>query len=188
MDLGELLLFTKESGASDLYLSAGAPVMIRVHGDVKRLAVPGVPEGGVPREEVHRLLYDVLTDTQRKRLEENYELDFSFNLGESGRFRANAFIHDRGEGAVFRVIPGQILSFEQLGVPDVVVQLSARAHGLVLVTGPTGSGKSTTLAAMVDWINENTCGHIITVEDPIEFVHRPKNCMVHQREVGPNTR
>jgi twitching motility protein PilT len=188
MDLGELLLFTKQSGASDLYVSAGAPPMVRVHGDVKKLNIPEVPAEGFPREDVRRMLYDLLTDGQRKRLEETLELDFAVSLGKAGRFRANLFFHDRGEGGVFRVIPDGIQTFGQLGLPEALSNLAERPHGLVLVTGPTGSGKSTTLAAMVDWINQNLDGHIITIEDPIEFVHKPKRCMVHQREVGPNTK
>jgi twitching motility protein PilT len=188
VDLGELLLFTRQSGASDLYLSAGAPIMVRVHGEVRRLAIPDLPPDGVPREEVHRMLYDVLSDSNRKRLEEHLELDMSVTLRDGGRFRANCFYHDRGEGGVFRVIPGDVPTFSSLGLPETIAHLAERPHGLVLVTGPTGSGKSTTLAAMVDYINQREPGHIITIEDPIEFVHKPKQCMVHQRELGTNTR
>jgi twitching motility protein PilT len=188
MDLGELLQFTKLSGASDLYLSAGAPLMVRLHGDVKPLQAPGVPPEGPAPDEVRRMLYDVLGDTQRKQLEEHFELDLSLSLSGVGRFRANAFFHDRGVGAVFRVIPDSIPTFAQLGLPEVLRTLVEKPNGLVLVTGPTGSGKSTTLAAMLDVVNEELPGHVITVEDPIEFVHRPKRCMVHQRELGPNTK
>jgi twitching motility protein PilT len=188
MNLGELLQFTKQSGASDLYLSAGAPLMVRVHGDVRQLTAPGVPPEGLPRQQVHEMLYEVLSDGQRNRLEEHYELDLSLDLKGVGRFRANAFFHDRGLGAIFRVIPQEIPSARKLGLPDVLTQLVTKPSGLVLVTGPTGSGKSTTLAAMLDHVNDTLPGHVITIEDPIEFVHRPKKCMVHQRELGPNTK
>jgi twitching motility protein PilT len=188
VNLGELLQFTKSSGASDLYLSAGAPLMVRVHGEVRHLSAPGVPPEGLPSQEVHRMLYEVLNDAQRHRLEETYELDLSVDLKGVGRFRANAFLHDRGLGAVFRVIPQDVPTMQKLGLPDVLTGLAGKPSGLVLVTGPTGSGKSTTLAAMLDHVNETTTGHIITIEDPIEFVHRPKKCMVHQRELGPNTK
>jgi twitching motility protein PilT len=188
MNLGELLQFTKQSGASDLYLSAGAPLMVRMHGDVRQLAAPGVPPEGLPRQQVHEMLYEVLSDGQRSRLEEQYELDMSLDLKGVGRFRANAFFHDRGLGAIFRAIPASIPTAKQLALPEVLMSLVSKPSGLVLVTGPTGSGKSTTLAALLDHINETLPGHIITIEDPIEFVHRPKKCMVHQRELGPNTK
>jgi twitching motility protein PilT len=188
MDLGDLLQFTKQSGASDLYLSAGAPLMVRVHGDVKQLAAPGVPPEGLAPEDVRRMLYDVLADGQRKRIEEDLELDLSIDLQGVGRFRANAFFHDRGVGAIFRAIPQDIPSFQSLGLPEALATLVQKPNGLVLVTGPTGSGKSTTLAAMLDLVNRDLEGHVITIEDPIEFVHRPKKCMVHQREIGPNTK
>jgi twitching motility protein PilT len=187
-DLAELLSFVKESGASDLYVSAGAPLMVRVHGDVRKLAVPDAPAEGLPAEAVQRAIYGVLTDSQKKRLEETLELDCSLSLQGVARFRLNCFFHDRGLGAVFRIIPSEVPSFASLGLPETLAHLASRPHGLVLVTGPTGSGKSTTLAAMVDHVNQREPGHIITVEDPIEFVHRPKSCMVHQRELGPNTK
>jgi twitching motility protein PilT len=188
MNLGELLQFTKQSGASDLYLSAGAPLMVRMHGDVRQLSAPGVPPEGLARQQVHEMLYEVLSDGQRSRLEEQYELDMSLDLKGVGRFRANAFFHDRGLGAIFRVIPASIPTAKQLALPEVLISLVSKPSGLVLVTGPTGSGKSTTLAALRDHSNETLPGHIITIEDPIEFVHRPKKCMVHQRELGPNTK
>jgi twitching motility protein PilT len=188
LDLRELLQFTKESGASDLYVSAEAPVMVRVHGEVRSLDVPSVPTTGLPADAVHQMIYDVLGDAARKRLEEHLELDTSIDLAGVGRFRANAFFHDRGMGGVFRVIPTEIPSLDQLGLPDVITSFADKPNGLVLVTGPTGSGKSTTLAAMVDYVNQRRAGHIITVEDPIEFVHPPKACMVHQRELGPHTK
>ncbi|MBL9088380.1 MAG: type IV pilus twitching motility protein PilT [Planctomycetia bacterium] len=188
MDLAELLAFVKQSGASDLYVSAGAQVMMRVHGDVVPLTVPDVPPTGVPKELVQQTLYEVLTDSQKKKLEEHLELDCALSLHDVARFRVNVFFHERGMGAVFRIIPSSVPTFASLALPDVIARFAERPHGLVLVTGPTGSGKSTTLAAMVDWINEREPGHIITVEDPIEFVHRPKACMVHQRELGANTK
>jgi twitching motility protein PilT len=188
MDLTELLQFTKQSGASDLYVSANAPVMVRVHGEVRRLEAPTIPPEGLPADTVHRMLYDVLGDAARKRLEEHLELDTSIVLSGVGRFRANAFFHDRGMGGVFRVIPDAIPTLEELGLPGVLASFAEKPNGLVLVTGPTGSGKSTTLAAMVDFVNARRAGHIITIEDPIEFVHTPKHCMIHQRELGPHTR
>jgi len=138
----------------------------------------------LPHDEVHRMLYDVLNDQQRKMFEENKELDFSLALGEYGRFRVNCFYQSRGQSAVFRLIPNTIYSFQGLGLPKVCAQISKYRKGLVLVTGPTGSGKSTTLAAMIDFINNGRKEHIMTIEDPIEFVHPSKQCQVIQREVG----
>lgn len=187
MDLSSLLHFTQESGASDLHLSSGAPPMVRVHGEMRAVTVPGVPDGPVEEGTVHEMLYGVLSDSQRSRFEKEKELDFSLSLGEEGRFRVNVFSQGRGIAGVFRVIPTKIPSFEALGLPDLFRTFTSLERGLVLVTGPTGSGKSTTLAAMVDLINEERQGHIITIEDPIEFVHSPKRCLVNQREVGPHT-
>jgi twitching motility protein PilT len=188
VDLSTLLMFTKKAGASDLHVSAGAPLMCRVHGEMRKLALPGVPEGApVPAELVEQMIYSVLTEQQQKHLEVEHELDFSVTLGDAARFRGNVMFQLRGLAGVFRVIPTEIKGFEELGLPAAVRALAQREKGLVLVTGPTGSGKSTTLAAMVDWINTNRDGHIITIEDPIEFVHRPKRCMVNQREVGSAT-
>ena len=188
MELAELLQFTKESGASDLYVSAGAPVMVRMHGDVRTLDIPGMPPDGLPRQEVERMIATVLTPEQMKRFHEHLESDLAITAPGAGRFRANVFQHERGMGGVFRVVPGVPKTLAELDMPPILNELCQKPHGLVLVTGPTGSGKSTTLAAMLDLVNETYPGHIITIEDPIEFVHRPKQCMVHQREVGPNTK
>jgi twitching motility protein PilT len=182
MDVTALLTFAVQSGASDVHLSSGEPPMIRLHGDMKKLDHPPLS-----REEVHALVYDIMNDAQRKTFEETLELDFSFDLGEIGRFRVNVFMQQRGEGAVFRTIPTKILSTEELGLPPIMKKLCDREKGLILVTGPTGSGKSTTLAAMVDHINNSFEGHIITIEDPIEFTHRTKKCLVNQRELGVHT-
>jgi len=183
VDVADLLIQTKERGASDLHLSAGSPPMLRLHGVMTPL------EGGpLGREDIHRMIYEVLNDDQRRLFEEQRDLDFAIELGEVARFRVNVFAQRNGEGAVFRVVPTQIRSFEELGLPDVVKTLALKENGLVLVTGPTGSGKSTTLAAMVDLVNATRKKHIITLEDPIEFVHRSKNSLVNQREIGPHTR
>jgi len=184
----ELLAFTLQAGASDLYLSSGAPIMVRMHGDVRRLEAAGVPPDGVPADEVSRMLLSVLPEAARERLAEDLEIDVAVRVGAAGRFRVNVFQHERGLGGVFRTIPVGVPTIESLGLPPIVTELCGRPHGLVLVTGPTGAGKSTTLAAMVDRINHLKAGHVITIEDPIEFVHRPAMCMVHQRELGANTR
>jgi twitching motility protein PilT len=182
MDVTALLTFAMQSKASDVHLSSGEPPIIRIDGDMKRLDHPVLS-----RDEVHAMVYDILNDSRRKSFEEQLELDFSLDLGEIGRFRVNVFMQQRGEAAVFRTIPTKILSTEQLGLPPIVKKLCDREKGLVLVTGPTGSGKSTTLAAMVDHINSTFEGHIITIEDPIEFTHRSKKCLVNQRELGDHT-
>ena len=182
MDITQLLAFSVKNKASDLHLSAGLPPMIRVHGDVRRLNVEALDH-----KEVYAMVYDIMNDGQRKRYEEFLEIDFSFEIEGLARFRVNAFNHNRGAGAVFRTIPSTILTLEQLNAPKIFSELAMKPRGLVLVTGPTGSGKSTTLAAMVDYLNENEYGHILTVEDPIEFVHNSKKCLVNQREVGPHT-
>ena len=182
MDVTALLTFAVQSGASDAHLSSGEPPMIRLHGDMKKLDHPPLS-----REEVHALVYDIMDDGQRKTFEERFELDFSFDMGDIGRFRVNVFMQQRGEGVVFRTIPTKILSTEELGLPPLLKKLCDREKGLILVTGPTGSGKSTTLAAMVDHVNNIFAGHIITIEDPIEFVHRSKQCLVNQRELGLHT-
>ncbi|MBI3092566.1 MAG: type IV pilus twitching motility protein PilT [Candidatus Tectomicrobia bacterium] len=182
MDISELLMFAVKQGASDVHLSSGEPPIVRVSGDMKRVKVPVLT-----KEEVHGMIYDVMNDNQRKVFEEIYELDFSIDLGTVARFRVNAFRQRRGEAAVFRQIPTEILSMEQLGLPPICRELCDRERGLILCTGPTGSGKSTTLAAMVDFINREKAGHILTVEDPIEFVHQSKNCLISQRELGPHT-
>jgi twitching motility protein PilT len=182
MDISELLLFAEKQGASDLHISSGEPPMLRIHGDIKKINLPALT-----KEETHKMLYDIMGDNQRKVYEEKHELDFSIELADIARFRVNIFMQRRGEGAVFRSIPTKILSFEQLGLPEVCKRICENDRGLVLVTGPTGSGKSTTLAAMVDYINDTEHGHILTIEDPIEFVHQSKNCLINQRELGPHT-
>jgi twitching motility protein PilT len=182
MDITELLAFGVEQGASDCHLSAGEPPMLRVNGDLKKLDHPPLN-----KEAVHGLIYDIMNDAQRKTFEETHECDFSFELSAIARFRVNVFMQRKGEGAVFRTIPTKIYTLEELGMPPILKQMCEKEKGLILVTGPTGSGKSTTLAAMVDYINNTFEGHILTVEDPIEFVHESKKCLVNQRELGPHT-
>ncbi len=182
MDITELLAFSVKNGASDLHLSAGLPPMIRVDGDIRRINVPPMEH-----KVVHSLVYDIMSDKQRKDFEEYFETDFSFEIKGVARFRVNAFNHNRGAGAVFRTIPSNILSLEELSTPPIFKDISDNPRGMVLVTGPTGSGKSTTLAAMVDYKNNSEYGHILTVEDPIEFVHESKKCLVNQREVHRDT-
>ena len=182
MDVSELLAFTVKNGASDLHLSSGEPPMIRIHGDMTRIKMPEVEN-----REVQAMVYDIMNDTQRKLFEEHLELDFSFALGDIARFRVNVFNQNRGMSAVFRVIPTEVFTLEQLKCPDIFTDISMTPRGICLVTGPTGSGKSTTLAAMVDYRNQNEKGHILTIEDPIEFVHRSKSALISQREVGPHT-
>ncbi|WP_028292254.1 type IV pilus twitching motility protein PilT [Oceanobacter kriegii] len=182
MDITELLAFSAKQGASDLHLSAGLPPMIRVDGDVRRINVPALGH-----KEVHSLVYDIMNDKQRKDYEEFLETDFSFEVPGVARFRVNAFNQNRGPGAVFRTIPSKVLTMDQLGMGEVFKELASLPRGICLVTGPTGSGKSTTLAAMIDYINENKHDHILTIEDPIEFVHEPKKSLINQREVHRDT-
>jgi len=182
MDIAELLAFSVKNGASDLHLSAGLPPMIRVDGDIRRVNIDAFDH-----KEVHALIYDIMNDKQRKDYEEFFETDFSFELPGLARFRVNAFNQERGAAAVFRTIPSEILSLEDLNAPKFFAELTEKTRGLVLVTGPTGSGKSTTLAAMVDHINKGRYEHILTVEDPIEFVHTSQKSLINQREVHRDT-
>ena len=182
MDITELLAFSAKQGASDLHLSAGLPPMIRVDGDVRRINVPALEH-----KQVHALIYDIMNDKQRKDYEEFLETDFSFEVPGVARFRVNAFNQNRGAGAVFRTIPSKVLTMEDLGMGEVFRKITDVPRGLVLVTGPTGSGKSTTLAAMIDYLNTTKYHHILTIEDPIEFVHESKKCLVNQREVHRDT-
>jgi twitching motility protein PilT len=182
MDIAELLTFSVKNGASDLHLSAGLPPMIRVDGDMRKVNVPALDH-----KTVHGLVYDIMNDKQRKDYEEFLETDFSFEIPDLARCRVNAFNHNRGAGAVFRTIPSEILSLEDLGTPPIFKDIADTPRGLVLVTGPTGSGKSTTLAAMIDYINAKSYEHILTIEDPIEFVHQSKKCLLNQREVHRDT-
>jgi twitching motility protein PilT len=182
MDISELLAFSVKNKASDLHLSAGLPPMIRVHGDVRRINLPPLEH-----KDVHGMIYDIMNDSQRKQYDEILEVDFSFDLPGLARFRVNAFNQDRGAAAVLRTIPSRVLSLEELQCPRQFADFSSKPRGLVLVTGPTGSGKSTTLAAMVDHVNNQLYGHVLTIEDPIEFVHESRKCVINQREVGPHT-
>ncbi|WP_028467828.1 type IV pilus twitching motility protein PilT [Neptunomonas japonica] len=182
MDITELLSFTVQQGASDLHITAGMPPVIRVDGDVRRIKLPALEQ-----KQVQTLIYDIMNDKIRKDFEDRFEADFSFEVPGLARFRVNAFNQNRGAAAVFRTIPSKVLTMDDLGMGKVFQDLSMQARGLVLVTGPTGSGKSTTLAAMVDYVNEVRSDHILTIEDPIEFVHESKKCLVNQREVHRDT-
>jgi len=182
MDISELLAFSVKNGASDLHVSAGESPMIRINGDMTKIKMPALED-----KQVQAMVYDIMNDEQRKHFEEFKDLDFSFALGDIARFRVNCFWQNRGMSAVFRTIPTEVLTLDQLGAPELFKELAMMPRGICLVTGPTGSGKSTTLAAMIDYRNEKEQGHILTVEDPIEFVHHTKNSLVSQREVGPHT-
>jgi len=182
MDIAELLAFSVKNKASDLHISAGLPPMIRVDGDIRRINIPAMEH-----KTVHSLIYDIMSDKQRRDYEEFLECDFSFEIPGLARFRVNAFNHNRGAAAAFRTIPTEILTMEDLGCPAVFKDIVDVPRGLIIVTGPTGSGKSTTLAGMVDYVNEREYGHILTIEDPIEFVHTSKRCLINQREVHRDT-
>ncbi|ENV33670.1 type IV pilus twitching motility protein PilT [Acinetobacter gerneri] len=182
MDITELLAFTVKNGASDLHLSAGMPPLIRVDGEIRRINLPALSH-----QDVHQLIYDIMSDKQRRDFEEFLETDFSFEIPNIARFRVNAFNQNRGAGAVFRTIPSQVLTLEELGMGQIFRDICEFPRGIVLITGPTGSGKSTTLAAMLDYINDHRYDHIITIEDPIEFVHLSKKCLINQREVHKDT-
>lgn len=183
MDIAELLKFVLDNKGSDLHISAGEPPIVRIHGEMTKIDMPALD-----REDVHNMIYDVLSDFQRKVFEDLLELDFSFGLGDLARFRVNVFKQHRGESAVFRTIPSIIPTFEELNLPKIFKDFALMEKGLVLVTGPTGSGKSTTLAAIIDYINNNKKEHILTVEDPIEFLHLSKKCLINQRKLGPHTK
>ena len=182
VEIEQLLRFTVKNNASDLHLSAGVPPMIRVDGDVKRINMPLLSH-----KDVHSMIYDIMNDKQRKDYEEFYETDFSFEIPDLARFRVNAFNQHRGAGAVFRTIPSEILGLEELGAPKIFKDIAMYPRGIVLVTGPTGSGKSTTLAAMIDHVNSTRPGHILTIEAPIEFVHESRKALINQREVHRDT-
>jgi twitching motility protein PilT len=182
MDIAELLAFSVKNKASDLHLSSGLPPMIRVDGDVRRINLPPLEH-----KELHAMMYDIMNDGQRKEYEEHLEIDFSFEIPGLARFRVNAFNQNRGSAGVFRTIPTEILTLEDLNCPPIFKEIIDVPRGMVLVTGPTGSGKSTTLAAMIDYINKNEHGHILTIEDPIEFVHTSNKCLINQREVHKHT-
>ncbi len=182
MDITELLAFSVKNNASDLHISAGMPPLIRVDGDIRKINLPALED-----KEVHSLIYDIMNDKQRKDYEEFLEADFSFEIKDVARFRVNAFVQNRGRAAVFRTIPSRVLTLEEINAPKIFQDISMHPRGLVLVTGPTGSGKSTTLAAMMNYVNEQKHEHILTIEDPIEFVHESKKCLVNQREVHRDT-
>ncbi len=183
MDVSELLIFATKQKASDVHLSSGEPPILRIHGELRK-----IESQPLTKDQIHKMIYDILNDRQRKIYEEKKELDLSISLGEEyGRFRVNCFYQQRGEAAVFRTIPSKIMTIEELGLPRVLRQIASYRKGLVLVTGPTGSGKSTTLAAMIDLINKERKDHILTIEDPIEFLHESKNCLVNQRELNEHT-
>ena len=182
MDITELLAFSVKNNASDLHLSAGLPPIIRVDGEMRRLNIDPLEH-----KDVHGLIYEIMNDRQRKEYEENLETDFSFEVKDLSRFRVNAFVQNRGAAAVLRTIPSKILTLDELGAPPIFKDIINQPTGIVLVTGATGSGKSTTLAAMVDHINAHKREHILTIEDPIEFVHENKLCLLNQREVHRDT-
>lgn len=183
MDITRLLRFAREQGASDLHLSAGEPAMVRINGEIRKTDSPPLRN-----EDIHGLLYDIFIDRQKLIFEENHEIDFSIDFKGIGRFRVSAYLQGRGEAIAFRPIPDQIPGIKELGLPEIITEPIKKPNGLVLVTGPTGSGKSTTLAAMIELINQSQRLHIITIEDPIEFTYQPKKCLINQREIGTHTK
>ncbi len=183
LTIDDLLLFTKEQGASDLHLSEGSEPMVRIDGRLHKLDLPGMN-----RDKVKELILQSMTDDQRRRFEEAYEVDFAKEIDDNTRFRCNIYKQLQGLAAAYRTIPAEIKSFEELALPDILKQLSLLERGLVLLTGPTGSGKTTTLATMVDWINHHKECHIITIEDPVEYFQSSKNSLINQRELGANTK
>ena len=183
MDITELLTISERQGASDLHLSAGLPPMIRLDGDMQ----PIEASPALHNEDVQALVYAIMDNAQQASFEESLECDFSFEVPDVARFRANVFNQNRGISAVFRTIPSRILTMDELGMGKVFKDISNMPRGLILVTGPTGSGKSTTLAAMIDYINDNRYQHILTVEDPLEFIYKSKKCLVNQREIHKHT-
>ncbi len=182
MDITQLLAFVMQNNASDLHLSSSNPPIVRVHGSLKRLK-----SDLLTSDSIRAMLYSIMTDEQRAEYEKSMELDFAISFGEKARFRVNAFTNRGGCAAVFRTIPSVIPTMEQLELPPVMRRLAELEKGLVLVTGATGSGKSTTLAALINYINENTSKHILTIEDPVEFFHTSKKSLVNHREVGQDT-
>ncbi|MCP8686235.1 type IV pilus twitching motility protein PilT [Marinobacterium sedimentorum] len=182
MDITELLSFAVQQGASDLHITAGMPPVIRVDGDIRRIKLPPLDQ-----KAVQSLIYDIMNDKVRKAFEDTFEADFSIDVPSLARFRVNVFNQNRGAAAVFRTIPSRVLTLEDLGMGKVFQDLASLPRGLVLVTGPTGSGKSTSLAAMIDYVNDTRPDHILTIEDPIEFVHESKKCLINQREVHRDT-
>ena len=182
MDITEILTLSAKQGASDLHISTGLPPMIRVDGELHRTNLPLLTH-----QQVHSLIYQIMNNKQKKEFEEFLDIDFSFSVPDVARFRVHIFHQNRGYAAVFRTIPTQILTLEQLGMGDVFRNISLQSRGLVLVTGPTGSGKSTSMAAMVDCINKNRSDHILTIEDPIEFVHQSNKSLINQRQMHRDT-
>ncbi|HNT29037.1 MAG TPA: PilT/PilU family type 4a pilus ATPase, partial [bacterium] len=182
VSLQDLLTLLIEQNASDLHITSGSPPQLRIDGSLRPVNLPPFTP-----TDTKRLAYSILTERQKKMFEENNELDLSFGVKNLSRFRANIFMQRGAIAAAIRVIPYKILDFSALGLPEVVEEIAKKPKGLVLVTGPTGSGKSTTLASMIDYINRNRKGHIVTIEDPIEFIHTHKNCIVNQREIGSDT-
>ena len=181
-DIVQLLAFSVQHKASDLHLSADLPPMVRIDGDITR-----INSAALDSNDVHNMIVEIMTDQQCKYFENNLEIDFSFEIAGCARFRVNAFNQNRGNAAVFRTIPSEVQSLEALDCPQIFRQIAALQRGLVLVTGPTGSGKSTTLAAIIDYKNQTEHGHILTIEDPIEFIHESRKCLVNQREIDRDT-